>query len=242
MFTRTLFCAVLALVAADPQPRVPVLLELFTSEGCSSCPPADKLLSALDEQQPIEGAELIVISEHVDYWNQPLWSDPYSSWLFTQRQRNCASYSKTDDIYTPQLIIDGRSAVVGSRQADIATAIRKSISQPKLPLQFEAERAGDEAHLKLHIDADAQHRKNAVFLVLAADRVQNHVGRGENAGRDLSHVAVAYSFSKIGKAPLDKDWTVPLKPKFPVTGPTRVILFVQDQTTGQIFAIAHARL
>lgn len=246
VLTRTialLFCAAFQLLAAEP--RVPVLVELFTSEGCSSCPPADQLLSILDQKQPIAGAELIVISEHVDYWNQPTWGDPYSSALFSERQSQYAARWNTDDIYTPQLVIDGRWAMSGNKQSDIANAIRKSMSQAKTPMSFEAIRSGNQAHLKLHVDADAQHGKTALFLVLAADRVENHVPSGENAGRDLSHVAVAYSFARIAtlktSAAFDREWTVSIKPKFPILGGTRVIVFLQDQTTGQVVGAAQVR-
>ncbi len=133
-----LSCGALQLLAADPQQRVPVLLELFTSEGCSSCPPADKLLASLDETQPIGGAELIVISEHVDYWNGETWGDPYSSSLFSYRQSEYAAHWNSDDIYTPQLVIDGHWPVVGSKQSEIANTIRKSILQAKEPVGFEA--------------------------------------------------------------------------------------------------------
>ena len=134
---------------------MPVLLELFTSEGCSSCPPADRLLEILDQKQPVAGADLIVLSEHVDYWDRLGWKDPFSSSQYTARQQDYTNKYNFDGVYTPQLVVDGRFGFVGSDGREASSAIQKAIRERKIPIEISnVARDGNQvtAHIELHAD------------------------------------------------------------------------------------------
>ena len=113
----------------------PILVELFTSEGCSSCPPADQLLEKLDAQ-PVSGAKIIVLSEHVDYWNHDGWTDPYSNAAYSERQHGYGSRFQLDSVYTPQMVVDGSSEFVGNSFSQARQAFEKAQSHSKVSLHI----------------------------------------------------------------------------------------------------------
>src|SRR3954462_9931100 len=117
---------------STPSARVPVVVELFTSEGCSSCPPADAVLSKLAKEQPVAGVEIIPLGMHVTYWDQLGWRDPASLPLATTRQQDYGVVFGTDRIYTPQAVIDGQDEVVGSDEAALRRAIARAAKRPHL--------------------------------------------------------------------------------------------------------------
>jgi hypothetical protein len=225
--------------------RTPVVLELFTSEGCSSCPPADQLLADLDHTQPIKGVDLIVLSEHVDYWNRLGWSDPYSSELFSARQQKYATKLGVDDVYTPQAVVDGQLETVGSRAAKVTQAIGKAAAQVKIPLALTATQASGK--IQVHVQwngAEKLHGHVAVYIALAQNEAQSHVRAGENSGRDLKHVAVVRTLAEVGalteKTPFSKDTTLTYDAKW--TGGVRVIAFLQEKSSGRIIGAAQQKL
>src|SRR5215469_14213187 len=162
------------------EPRRPVLLELFTAEGCSSCPPADRLLETFDRTQPVAGADLIVLSEHVDYWNRLGWTDPYSSPLFTERQQEYVRRLHLDGAYTPQLVIDGQADFVGSDERAVRAGILRAEARPKTAISLRAERDGPD--VKVSLQVGDRRRQADLYLVLANDPAQSQVTRGENSG------------------------------------------------------------
>jgi len=217
--------------------RVPVLVELFTSEGCSSCPPADRLLAKLDREQPVEGAEIIVLSEHVDYWNQLGWKDPFSSAQYTARQRDYAA-ALEGDVYTPEMVVDGVKGFVGSDEADARRAIREAAKAQKIPIRIESKRDGDKTSISIKIQSIPE---GTLYLALAHDSAKSQVLRGENGGRALSHVAVVYSLQKLAKpdrtaAGYEREVLVKCEPG------ARVVAFVAKGGVGKVVAAGQGRL
>jgi hypothetical protein len=234
-----------AFAASDRNARVPVLLELFTSEGCSSCPPADRLLAELDEKQPLASADLIVLSEHVDYWDQLGWRDRFSSPQFTARQQNYSARYRFDGVYTPQLAIDGRYGVVGSDARAVMAAIGKASRETKVPVQV-ANSVRKANHIQTLISVDATAGRSGVLYVAIADsRADSQVARGENSGRQLSHVAVVRALQQMGPieagGPLQRTVSISI-PADAGTRGLRVVAFLQDPKTGHILGVGQQML
>jgi len=243
----TLSAGALNCAAADNgTPRIPVLLELFTSEGCSSCPPADRLLETLDQKQPVAGADLIVLSEHVDYWDRLGWKDPFSSSLYTARQQDYTNKYNLDGVYTPQLVVDGRYGLVGSDGREVTDAIQKAIRERKIPIAISnASHDGNQvtAHIELRDDQNFKGGRGVLFVAIADNRAESHVARGENFGRSLAHVAVTRVLKQVGTIDLDSDTAkdVTLLVQSGANG-SRLVAFVQDPKSGHVLAVALQKL
>jgi hypothetical protein len=175
--------------------RTAVLVELFTSEGCSSCPPADRLLIELKQKQPVPNAQVIALGQHVDYWNYIGWTDKFSSAQFTARQQQYAD-RLNDGPYTPQMVIDGTTSVVGNDEDGVSRAITRAAAAVK-PVQVELSQTGDQVQVKLHGLANSSPE---VFFALVEDDLESRVKAGENDGVTLHHVAVARELRSLGRA------------------------------------------
>jgi len=197
--------------AADtspPGPSAPVLVELFTSEGCSSCPPADAVLARL-AQSP----NAIVLAHHVDYWNSLGWADPFSSADATARQR---LYGQS---YTPEAVIDGQAEMVGSRESSVTDAVAAATKRPHATIALTATPNGAAWDVTATGPAD-------VFLAIVQDRASVAVPRGENAGKTLDHVGIVRSLKKIaGKATI----TLPAPIAAPNGTTFSLVAFSQDE-------------
>jgi hypothetical protein len=235
--------SVLFSLPALAAPANPILVELFTSEGCSDCPPADAFLKALDAAQPIPGAQLIVLEEHVDYWDDQGWRDPFSSHALTLRQSEYVERLHVKNgPYTPQMVVDGSEAFVGSDRSQAGRAFAKEAPVPKVSVQISALHV-DGGKALAHVEIGAVPSKAEVFVAIALDHAQSQVLRGENGGRQLEHVAVVERLASIGKVkkgePFSKD--VALKMDHPEKD-YRLITFVQEADEGKVLGAAAARL
>jgi hypothetical protein len=228
-----------ALIAQAPtsKPTV-VLVELFTSEGCSSCPPADALLRQIDHTQTSSGQLIVGISEHVTYWNSLGWQDPFSSSIYTDRQNSYGQRFNLDSVYTPQMIVNGSDQFVGSDKASLLRSIQhQSSGNSPVTLNISSvNRLGD--HLAVTFSAAGAIPANGtdIIAVLADDTDQSSVQRGENSGRTLTHVAVARSLSRVAtlKTAEEKTISVALPTSFQPNQHHHLILFAQAPGYGRV--------
>lgn len=225
-----------------PTARRPVLVELFTSEGCSDCPPADALLARLDATQFVPGAQAIVLSEHVTYWNRQGWRDPFSLDAMTERQERYVARFALESSYTPQLVVDGAAQVVGNDAAAVTGAVAHAAASPKTDLVIRAANWKDGAvQFSVHGVVGSGERLSAA---VAEDATRSEVARGENAGRTLHHVAVVRNLKEFGSEQADGRLL-----RVPATnlssaekGPLRLVVFMVDQKTGHVTAVAERTL
>jgi hypothetical protein len=228
-----------------------VLVELFTSEGCSSCPPADRLLADLLRTQPLAGAEIIALSEHVDYWNRLGWTDPFSSADFSRRQSDYAGVLATHQVYTPQMVVDGRFEFIGSDAHQARQAIEMAARQPKadMTVVFSRTAAENSAALEVRVanlPDDVAGPMN-IWLAVTEDDLETDIVRGENAGKRLKHAAVVRRLQKVAEiapkrqAPLSWSREVRLESAWKPSN-LRAVVFLQERDSRRIVGVAAAGL
>lgn len=237
---------------AGADPRMPVVVELFTSEGCSSCPPADEFLIRLEREQPVDGAQVIALSQHVDYWNRLGWTDPFSSPLFTRRQNAYADAFGNGTVYTPQMVVDGREEFVGSDTARARQAIARAAQHPKARVEISQignDPGSSEPLLKIVARDWPPDLRGELEVILAVSEMNliSDVRRGENSGRRMMHTGVVRTLVSAGKfnptnstefsvqrpVKLGGDWK---------RGDLHAVVFLQEIVTGRIVGAASVPL
>lgn len=232
------------LEAADPPAQPGVLIELFTSEGCSSCPPADDLLARIDKIGQQNGAALVVLSEHVDYWNSDGWTDPYSSAEFSKRQQRYAQRFSDLGVFTPEMIVDGESAFVGSDGRKAEQEIMKAIAGATPDVQIAGAARGADGSVSFLVTARGK-KGTRVMVALADARDATQVRRGENAGKTLSHVAVVRELREAGRIGKDGEYRQTVRFAVPPgagKAGLRVIAFESQGEEGKVLGAAEAPL
>lgn len=238
--------------ASPTEVRGPVVVELFTSEGCSSCPPADSLLLKMDEAHSVGNVEVIALEEHVDYWDDLGWRDPYSSRQWTERQQRYADTFRQGSVYTPQMVVDGRAEFVGSREGQARQTIAEMAGKKKAEVAVTTANSSDgRERITVRVgrlpEAGAGD-SSEVWLAITETGLHTAVTRGENAGEDLHHSPVVRLLRKIGVAEgknqdtsfnvdehvsMDKSWQ---------RNNLRAVVFVQQAKSRQIVGAAEAKI
>jgi hypothetical protein len=228
--------------------RTPVLVELFTSEGCSDCPPADTLLSQLEARQPITTADVIILELHVTYWDGD-WRDRFSSSQYTARQNTYAFGHTGDQMYTPQMVVDGGERFVGSNGKLALHAIDQAAHVAKAPIHLEWAAAAGSAERALHVKVDSlpegdSAEKPQVYLAITEDHLHSSVRAGENSGKSLDHMGVVRKLTSIGKmnqrgsdSPFDMQTAVKLDHDWKPEN-LRAVVFVQDSKSLHVLGAA----
>jgi hypothetical protein len=229
----------------SPQPRtavpeaerIPVIVELYTSEGCSSCPPADRALKFLAEQQPVPNALVIPLAFHVDYWNNLGWKDEFSSPLFSRRQELYIRQFGLDSSYTPEMVVDGQAEFIGNDTGRAAKAITAAAAREK-------------GSITVSFDSDAiviagsklpKHDTATVFLAVVEDNITSNVKAGENAGQTFNHSSVVRSLTPLGVVEKNSvDFQLKTSTPAAALGNKenqQTVLFVQDNNDRRILAV-----
>jgi hypothetical protein len=236
--------SILAAGSVFGQSKVPVVLELFTSEGCSSCPPADNVLSRLEKEQPVDGVEIIALGEHVDYWDHLGWKDRYSSPLFTARQQDYGRTFRLESVYTPQLVVNGEKEVLGSDFNAATQAIRSVARAPRASVSMKF--SGSDLAFEVRGLPPNVHNAD-MYLAVTESSVESAVAQGENAGRRLRHAPVVRSLTSLGKLDTRKDGAYTATARLMLhqdwnRANLRLVLFVEDHATHKVIGASTLKL
>jgi len=232
--------------------REPVVVELFTSEGCSSCPPADALLAELDAKQPLGSAEIIAIEEHVDYWDELGWKDPYSSATWTARQNDYAGTLHNGSAYTPQMVVDGTAGFVGSRGGTARQEIEKATTNRKARVEISQVSPVENKAVALRVSIEKSLSVSPkdtaeVIVAITESGLRSSVKGGENNGKELQHSPVLREFrvigaiGKSGEEGFTAQPAVKLDAKWNVAN-LRAVVFIQEKKSRRILGAAAIRL
>jgi hypothetical protein len=217
-------------VLAQSANDTPVVVELYTSQGCSSCPPADKLLGDLARR-----GDVIALGLHVDYWDYIGWKDNFASPQYSDRQRAYARYAGARTVYTPQMIVSGMDHLIGARPAELESLIKR-LAAKKSTVSLDVDRKGNTVRVRARSTAPLS-TKAVIQLVRFIPHSRVQIGRGENAGRTIDYANVVTEWSRVG----DWDGASDLSLNLKAQGDDAVVVIIQENGPGPILAAAQIR-
>ena len=235
-----LLAGTVSVVRAQQATPNAVLVELFTSEGCSSCPPADSLLKQMDGKLSASGQTVIALSEHVTYWNHDGWVDPFSQQIFTDRQNNYKDRFQIDDIYTPQMVVNGDSQVSGGNAQAILRALAAETAAPAVSVKIVSVAVeGKTLSVTFAVSGKLPKKGADIMAAVAENQVTSNVSRGENGGRTLTHVSVVRTLTKVATLKGASTMTVKVPLGDGAAGvPRHLVVFAQTVGLGKVLSVA----
>lgn len=213
------------------------LLELYTSEGCSSCPPADELLGKI--QNEYKDKNVYVLAYHVDYWDKQGWKDIFSNADFTKRQYDYAQFMGKEPIYTPQVIINGKTDYIGSQETSLRNGIKLALSKP-VSANLNLEASQNANLLSVNFNVEGTSKNSRLLLAVVQKEAKSNVRRGENANRVLSHYQIVRNLQSVDLNKTKKGTAAIHLPKNYNTQDFEIIGFVQDIKSGAILGVKRA--
>lgn len=214
------------------------LLELYTSEGCSSCPPADELLGKIENEY--QDKNVYVLAYHVDYWDKQGWKDVFSNPAYTQRQYDYARFMGKEPIYTPQVIINGKADCIGSQETSLRNGIKSALSKPAaVNLTLDAKQQNNT--LAINYNLDGVFKNSRLLVAIVRKSAKSNVKRGENAHRILSHFQIVQRLQTIDLKSAKGNTVIALPKNFNLQD-FEIIGFVQNSNNGIILDAEKANL
>ncbi len=216
------------------------VIELFTSEGCSSCPPADELVAKIQKES--NNQPVYILAYHVDYWNRLGWKDVFSNHAYSERQYQYSKWLKLSGVYTPQVVVNGRKEFVGSEEGTMRNAIKSGLQNIAAGQLHLVNVKSDNHQIEVQYHADAVGNSTSLVLALVQKAASTQVKGGENGGHTLSHVQIVRNLQTIaleGKSSGSAKISLPasLDPKG-----LELIAFLQNTRNGEITAAAKSAL
>jgi hypothetical protein len=213
------------------------VIELFTSEGCSSCPPADAVVAKIEKESTDK--PIYILAFHVDYWNRLGWKDVFSNAAYSQRQNQYAHWLNLSSVYTPQIVVNGRMEFVGSEEGTLRNAITANLAKDAVAEISSINIKINQNKVDLEYQTQGQTSNTVLLLAVVQKNAQTKVERGENAGHTLSHVQIVRELESV---PLKSDkgsTSIGLPKGFDAHG-SEIIAFLQNTSNGEIIGATKA--